>query len=366
MTTVYDCLVIGGGVIGLAIALELKLRGASVVVITRNLAEAASYAAGGMLAPEAEQIPPSPMLDLCLRSRSLYPDWTRKLEDRTGLDTGYWSCGILSPVYELADAASHSMTKWCDRATVHQLQPGLSSDVIGGWWYPQDAQVDNRALTTALWTAARDAGVDLWDGVTVEQILHQQQLVSGIQTSVGTVQAGHYILTTGAWSQAVLEIPVFPQKGQMLSVQIPVDTVPLLPLQHVLFGDIYLIPRRHGQIVIGATSENAGFASDNTPMGVHSLLSRAMRLFPALQEFPIQELWWGFRPNTPDELPILGSSPYDNLTLATGHHRNGILLAPVTAEIITNWVTTHTADPLLTHFHWSRFSNHFERDGVVG
>ena len=141
----------------------------------------------------------------------------------------------------------------------------------------------------------------------------------------------------------------------MLSVRSPSST---LVLKQVLFGEeIYIVPRRDGTIVIGATSEDVGFAHSNTPGGMQALLARAIRLYPELQHFPILEFWWGFRPTTPDELPILGSSAYDNLILATGHYRNGILLAPITALLIADLILDRNCDRLLNHFQYSRFTN---------
>ncbi len=353
MKSTGEILVIGGGVISLAIALELKRQGASVTIVSRDFTEAATHAAAGMLAPQAERIPPSPMLDLCLRSRDLYPDWTQKLEELTGLNPGYWACGILAPAYqEDAINIQSSDSVWLDRDTIHQHQPGLGSDVIGGQWFPQDAQVDNRSLAKALWAALRELGVEIKTGVTVEKIVQSGDRVTHLQTSVGNWQADHYILATGAWSQTLLPIPVTPKKGQMLSAQMP-DS---MPLKTVLYGsDSYLVPRQDGRIIIGATSEDVRFTPGNTPRGIQSLLSAAIRLYPALQNYPIQEMWWGFRPATPDELPILGASPYRNLTVATGHYRNGILLAPITGALIADFVLNQKSDALLEHFHWSRF-----------
>jgi thiazole synthase len=315
------------------------------------------------------------MLDLCLRSRDLYPDWIRKLEDLTGQNTGYWACGILAPVYQQQeqnkpqpDQTTNSSglclppftsLTWLDRAAIHHHYPGLGPEVVGGWWYPQDAQVDNRILAKALFTAVREVGVDIREGVVVEQFLQHNRHITSVQTSAGNWHAEHYILATGAWSQNVFSIPVYPKKGQMLSVRVPPatqDVASIPSLQTVLFGEeVYIVPRRDGRIVVGGTAEDVGFTPGNTPAGIQSLLSAAMRLYPALQNFPIQEFWWGFRPATPDELPILGSSPCANLTLATGHFRNGILLAPVTALLITNLVLTQQSDPILNAFHWSRF-----------
>ncbi|MEA5505510.1 glycine oxidase ThiO [Halotia wernerae UHCC 0503] len=366
-----DILIIGGGVIGLAIAIELKLRGANVTVLCRDFQAAATHAAAGMLAPDAENIPDDAMGFLCRRSRSLYPEWTRKLEELTSLNTSYWPCGSLTPIYEqekknnasLLPSSRESPAYWLDQAAIHQYQPGLGQEVVGGWWYPEDAQIDNRALANVLWTAAESVGVELKDGITVEAFLQQQGQVIGVQTSAGVIHGGHYVLATGAWSNELLPLPVQPRKGQMLSVGVP-EFVPELPLKRVLFGeDIYIVPRRDRvaspkkicSIIIGATSEDVGFTPDNTPAGIQTLLQQAIRLYPQLQDYPIQELWWGFRPTTPDELPILGTSHCHNLTLATGHHRNGILLAPVTAALIADFIWEQKSDPLLSHFHYSRF-----------
>ncbi len=354
MKSTGEILVVGGGVISLAIALALKRQGASVTIVSRDFTEAATHAAAGMLAPQAERIPPSPMLDLCLRSRDLYADWTQKLEELTGLNPGYWACGILAPAYQEDDINhQNSESVRLDRAAIHQRQPGLGSEVVGGWWFPQDAQVDNRSLAKTLWVAVQELGVEIRTGITVEKIVQNGDRVSHLQTSAGDWQADHYILATGAWSQSLLPIPVTPKKGQMLSVQMMPDS---MPLKTVLYGlDSYIVPRQDGRIIIGATSEEVEFTPGNTPRGVQSLLSAAIRLYPALQDYPIQECWWGFRPATPDELPILGTSPYRNLTLATGHYRNGILLAPITGALIAEWVLHQKADPLLDSFHWSRF-----------
>ena len=360
MSTVNDIVVIGGGVIGLAIAVELRQRGATVTVLNRDFQVAASQAAAGMLAPQAENLAPGPMLDLCLRSRTLYAEWTQKLEKLTGVDTGYWPCGILAPVYETPStqpaATPESPHYWLDQAAIHQHQAHLGHEVQGGWWFPEDGQVDNRALVQALRVAAQDLGVTVRDGVTVEGIQQQQQRVVSLKTSMGDIQAEHYILATGAWSKELLPVPVTPRKGQMLSVKVPSGYGSTRALQQVLYGsEVYVVPRRDGRILIGATVEDIGFTVGNTPAGLHRLLTAAIRLYPELQEFPIQECWWGFRPATPDELPILGPSHCANLTLAIGHYRNGILLAPLTATLIADFVLNQTADPLLNAFLWDRF-----------
>ena len=181
-----------------------------------------------------------------------------------------------------------------------------------------------------------------------------------LRTSAGDKQAAHYVLAAGAWSGELLPVPVVPRKGQMLAVRVPSGYEKKQPLSRVLYGEkVYIVPRRDGRIVVGATVEDVGFTPHNTPAGIAQILNAAIALYPPLQTFPIEEQWWGFRPATPDELPILGPGPCENLTLATGHYRNGVLLAPVTAKLIAAHiqpVEQGNADPLLNAFSYRRFN----------
>jgi glycine oxidase ThiO len=346
-----EIIVIGGGVIGLATAIELRLLGAEVTILSQDFKAAAAHAAAGMLAPQAEQIPAGVMLDLCLASRDLYPEWVSKIESISGVDAGYWQCGILAPQYIETDRG----VDWLDTRSIHQYQRGLGESVVGGYWYPADGQVDNRALIRSLFIASQSLGIKFRDGIEVTHIHRSQGKVTYLETSQGDLCAQHYLLATGAWSHQLLSIPVVPRKGQMLSVLVPTEQTDNLP-QQVLFGEeVYIVPRRDGKIIIGATSEDVGFAPSNTLKGVKQLMTNAMRLFPPLQNFPLQETWWGFRPTTPDEMPILGASEDANLTLATGHYRNGILLTPITAKLIASSIWHQQADNLLSAFSWQRF-----------
>lgn len=364
MTQTPDVLIVGGGIIGLAIALEVRSRGATVTVLTRDRQEAATRAAAGMLAPHAEGIPPGALLDLGLKSLSLYPNWIRTIEDQSGRSTSYWPCGILAPVYASPSSSSSSPSlssptpsaQWFDQSTIHAVQPDLSAEVIGGWWHPDDGQVDNRELHDALWAAAEAMGVILKSGIQVDAIQQAHGRVAAIQTASEVWTADHYVLATGAWTPDLLPVPIQPVKGQMLAVRLPTQVSALMPLKRVLYGEqIYIIPRQDGRIIIGATVETVGFTPHNTPAGLQSLLREAIRLYPPIGNLPIEECWWGFRPGSPDQWPILGASSCENLTLATGHHRNGILLAPATALLIADWISSRASSDLLSAFSWERF-----------
>ncbi len=346
-----DVIVIGAGVIGLAIAIELKLKGISVTILRKKELNIASLAAAGMLAPHAEKIPSTSLFNLCKNSLELYPQWVTKLKDITSRDVGYLPSGIIAPSFEHPTTSSNGGI-WWDRQQLELVEPGLTRDIVGAWWYPQDGQVDNRLLLAALNQAAVELGVEILDNTAVLSIEEKADKVQQLITSTGPMQAQSYILAAGAYARELIDLPVSPIKGQMLAVQMPQDNF----LAKVIFGDgIYLVPRSDGRLIIGATVEEVGLANYNTPSGINLLLEKAIAIYPCLKDYPIQELWWGFRPGTPDEGPILGRLDAENLLLALGHYRNGILLAPVTAKVICDLLLDVQKDPLLEEFSPHRF-----------
>ena len=345
----WDAIVVGGGAIGMAIAYELSLGGCKVALVERGaLGKQASWAAAGMLAPRAEELDDAPLLHLCLQSLGLYSGWVEQLQKISGVDTGYWLCGILRPCLDGEFLTADSQLS---RAELDERQPGLGSAVVGAGWLPAEGQVDNRQLVQSLKAALPEVGVVTIPTTEVEDWEIEGDRIVAVQTSRGRLQADSFVLAAGAYSSQLLDIPIRPLKGQMLMV---VDSA--CQLQHVLFGrGIYIVPRRDGRIVVGATEEDVGFEEGNTGGAIQSLLKRAIALFPKIAELTLLETWWGYRPTTPDLQPILGTGPYKNLYVATGHHRNGILLVPVTARAIAQLILDGHQDPLLQHFNWQRF-----------
>lgn len=368
MKTSNEIIIIGGGIIGLAIAVELKLRGLSVTVLNRKFSEAATQAAAGMLAPRAEKLHKGAMLDLALQSLSIYPEWVGKLTQISGEDTDFNPCGIIAPVYQLPEnlnknnnSESHSI--WLDKNTIQLYQPNLSAEVVGGWWYPEEGQIDPPCLGKVLLQVAQSLGVELKEGVEAIAFSRQNGKIKNVLTKSGIFEGDLYILAGGAWSGKLLPLPIRPIKGQMLSLKI----CPQHPLERVIFGEnTYLVPKQDGRLIIGATSEDIGWMAGNTAQGINNLLQRAIRLYPPLASWEINEIWYGYRPATPDEMPILGYGDISNLILATGHYRNGILLAPITAKSISDLITEQKNDSLLTNFTYQRFTQTNKSNNDIG
>ncbi|MEY3301877.1 MAG: glycine oxidase [Cyanobacteriota bacterium] len=338
-----DVLIIGGGIIGLATAIALSQKGAKVTVVERDLCgRGATWAAAGMLAPEAERLEGN-LLEFGIRSREMYPQWIANLMRLSGQDCGYWCCGMIAPVLEESDRQVISQhPKYINREESRKRQSGLGEDILGSLWLPEDGQVNNRKLTQALLTTARSLSIKILEGTTVYQIVRDQKRVMHLDTSAGKLQSDRYVLATGAWTRSLLPLPIKPIKGQMLSV-FDGDR----KLQRVIYApSCYIVPRQDGTIVIGATVEDNGFSHGNTASGIAQLLNRAIAVYPAIADMQITETWWGFRPHAPNEVPLLGKSDYENLILATGHYRNGILFAPITAKLITDFMVDGIADSI--------------------
>jgi glycine oxidase len=349
--------VIGAGVIGLGIAWRLAQAGCAVTVFDRGEAgHGASWAAAGMLAAAVETEPgEEPLLPLALESQRLWPDFARELEAAADISVNYRDEGTLVVALNRDDAAqlhhSYEFQKglgldlhWLSAAEARHREPHLKPGIAAAVWSPRDHQVENRDLGRALAIAARRAGVELVEHCAVHEVLFKGSRVAGLVSKRGREPAEIVVLAAGAWSREIGGIPpaylppVRPIKGQMLALQMD-PAAPLL--RHVVWLPRgYMVPRNDGRLVIGGTVEERGFDTSLTAGGILALLEGAWRAVPTIEELPIAETWVGFRPGSRDDAPMLGPSGIDGLVVATGHHRNGILLTPVTAALISAFVLT--------------------------
>jgi glycine oxidase len=250
--------------------------------------------------------------------------------------------------------------EWLSAAATRAREPHLAGKIAGAVFSPQDHQVDNRKLVQALRIAAERAGVRLHEHHAVQAIAARGGRATGIVLADGTmVPADVVVLAAGAWSRRIEGLPpdrrppVRPVKGQMLALRMDA-AAPLL--NHVIWAPgAYLVPRRDGRLIVGATVEEKGFDETVTAGGVMALLDAAWRAIPAIEELPIEEIWVGHRPGSRDDAPILGPGPLEGLFYATGHHRNGILLAPVTADAMARLILDNVVDPAIRPFALERF-----------
>lgn len=345
--------IIGGGVMGCAAAYELSRRGKSVVVLERSVPGAeASSAAAGILGAQVEAHHPGPLTELGLASAKLYPALVKELESASGVAIGYRRSGVLKVAYAASDLRQLSRERaWQRRQKlpVEQLsltalrkrEPALSEELAGGLWFEADATLEPRSLLSALRVAAERAGASFRSGVVVERVAEEGGRAIGVQLSDGSVVVGsHVVLAAGSWTSLVAqparEAPrVVPARGQIVELR---SSVP--PLSAIVFGpDCYLVPRADGRVLIGSTLEFVGYKREVTAGAVARLLTAAIRLVPALAQAELSSTWSSFRPYTADELPLLGPSQMPGLILMSGHYRNGILLAPISAKIVAACVT---------------------------
>jgi glycine oxidase len=365
--------VVGAGVIGLGIAWRLAKAGCPVTVYDRGAAaRGASWAAAGMLAAAVETEPgEEPLLALALESQRLWPDFSRELEAASGISVDYRDEGTLVVALNRDDAASlrHSFEfqrhlglelAWLSTAEARRREPHLKPGIAAAVWSPRDHQVDNRCLGRALIAACRSSGVALHEHCPVRAIETAGGHAAGVETDRGREAADIVILAAGAWSREIGGIPtahippVRPIKGQMLALRMD----PAAPLiRHVVWlPNGYLVPRRDGRLIIGGTVEERGFDPALTAGGLLALIEGAWRAVPAIEELPVAETWVGFRPGSRDDAPMLGPAGIDGLVVATGHHRNGILLTPVTAQAIAAYVLSGRIPAGLQPFSPRRFA----------
>ncbi|MFG1623142.1 glycine oxidase ThiO [Kribbella sp. NPDC049227] len=376
-----DVVVVGAGLIGLATAWRLAADGIQVTVCDPTPGTQTSAVAAGMLAPVTEvEYGEDDLLALNLASVAAWPAFAAELEELTGLPAGLHQTGTLSVAYDVDDAAALRRLADYQRRlglVVEELsgrdarkrEPLLAAGVSGGVWVPGDHSVDNRQAVAALLRAVELSGVTLIRQ-RVSHIITAGTTAVGVQLDNGdTVRAAHVIAATGPWSSQLegvpdeLRPPVRPVKGEVLRLRVPEAYRPAL--KHTVRAtargfSVYLVPRPNGELVVGATTSELGYDTRVLAGGVFTLLRDARTVLPITDELELVESIAGLRPATPDNAPILGPSGLDGLLWATGHYRNGVLLTPITAQIIADTVRTGVLPELAKPFLGSRFGHSAE------
>jgi glycine oxidase len=356
-----DVLVVGGGIIGLVTAWRAAQRGLATAVADPEPGGGAAQVAAGMLAAVTElHFGEQRLLGLNLASARRYPDFAAELTELTGHDLGYRRCGTLAVALDADDRAHlrelHALqrasgleSQWLSGRDCRRLEPMLAPGVRGGLRVDGDHQIDPRRLAGALVAACERAGVVL-HRVWAERLTVQRDRATGCVLRDGTtLGAGQVVLAAGSLSGRLAGVPdevlppVRPVKGQVLRLTVPERYAPFLnrTVRAVVRGShVYLVPRLSGELVVGATSEELGWDTTVTAGGVYELLRDAHELVPGITELPLAEARAGLRPGSPDNAPLLGPTALDGLLLATGHHRNGVLLTPVTGDALAHVLTT--------------------------
>ena len=361
-----DVIIIGGGVIGLTIARELALRGVSDVALierARPGAEASS-AAAGILAPQVEADHSDEFFRLSCASRDIYPDFADALREETGIDVELDTTGTLYLGFTPEDEeelrrryqwqeSEGLRVEWLTGDDARRLEPEISGNVRCALRFPNDFQVENRHLIEALVIANEELGVRLVTDCDVNALKIDPEKVCGVETSLGFIGCPTIVVAAGAWSSFIDSLPpisIEPVRGQMLCFA-PQPQI----ARHVLYSSLgYLVPRRDGRLLAGSTSEHVGFDKSVTDEGASAIRSMAVEIAPAVDHMPLIDSWAGFRPRAEDDLPVLGpSESVQGLFYATGHYRNGILLAPITGKVIGEAIVERAIVP--TAFSPNRF-----------
>ncbi len=366
-----EILIIGGGVIGLSIARELHKSGVSSITVLEKgrCGEESSWAAAGMIGPQAEANEGGTFFDMTVTSREMYPQFAADLLAETGVDIELDRQGTLYLAFTDEDVSEvHKRLKWQLKAGLpvehlsaddaRRAEPFVSTDVRGALLFPDDWQVENRKLMTALKTYADLHGIEIREDSAVEQLIVEDSRVIGSRTMTDTFYAADTILATGAWTSLIklgdadMPLKIEPVRGQIVAFQ----TAKRL-FQHVIYSRRgYIVPRADGRILAGSTSENAGFEKVVTELAASALRQMASEIAPNLSSLAIADHWSGLRPFAMDGLPVMGSfAGIDGMTIATAHYRNGILLAPLTAKIVADKVTKDIEPPYLAAFSPDRF-----------
>ncbi|GGT22881.1 glycine oxidase ThiO [Streptomyces purpureus] len=354
-STGSDVLVVGGGIIGLVTAWRAAQRGLRTTVVDPDPGGGAAQVAAGMLAAVTElHYGEETLLGLNLASARRYPDFVAELQEATGQDVGHRACGTLAVALDSDDRAHlrelHALqrrcgleSEWLTGRDCRRLEPMLAPGVRGGLRVDGDHQIDPRRLAAALVTACERAGVVLLRGWAERLTVVRDRATGVVLSDGGELTADQIVLAAGSLSGRLAGVPddvlppVRPVKGQVLRLSVPPAYAPFLSrtVRAVVRGShVYLVPRENGELVVGATSEELGWDTTVTAGGVYELLRDAHELVPGITELPLTETRAGLRPGSPDNAPLLGATTLPGLHLATGHYRNGVLLTPVTGDVM--------------------------------
>jgi len=371
-----DVLVIGGGIVGSAIAWRLAKDGLAVTLLEKGeIGRESSWAAGGMLTPVHLADYPPALVEVCGASLALYEPLCREIVAASGVDPEYRVTGLLLLVTDDAgEEAARELEVWkrqrnqpverLTREEALRVEPKVTPHLRRALRLPDIAQIRNNRMAVALAEGARRKGADVRPNTPVTGFLRVPGRVNGVKTPRGDIYAGTTILAAGAWSAELLQplgldLKVKPIKGQILLA----GGSPDFCRHMILDGESYLIPRADGRILIGSTLEDVGFDKSVILETIGDLAVRGARLMPELGKLPMVTSWAGLRPATPDRLPYLGKGPLDGLIVATGHYRNGILLAPITAEIVADMLAGQSSDIDLAPFDPLRVPQAIESAG---
>jgi glycine oxidase len=359
----YDVVVVGAGIVGLACAWRAAGRGLSVLVVDRDAPGAgASGVAAGLLAPVTEaDFGEEALLELNLESARMWPAFAAELAERSGIDVGHRESGALVVAADRDDAEElrrlHAFQRslgldagWLSGRDCRRLEPGLSPRVAGAILAPQDGQVDPEAAIRALAVASEAAGAEVVAGLEARAVEPGR-----VRTSQGSIAAERVLVAAGCWSSALVDLPVRPVKGQILSLRARTRGAPRLAERVVRSPRCYLLDRGDGRVVLGATVEEQGFDATVTAEGTYRLLEAAFEVVPEVMELELVAGRAGLRPGSPDNAPLIGTTA-DGVLVATGHHRNGVLLAPVTAAAVADLLTGAEPPDALRPFAPDRFA----------